>query len=271
MKMLYAYGKSVTPIRTWKRSQRSRASAKGELRVVERSIRMLHSVVRDAVRRSTMTCAGYLVHPFSKEAVFTLECRRRDPAFPAFLPGSGSLQEGLGCPVHDGFSTCSPSAIRLVSRCVLSSPAMLRVWQRGRVPCRHHATPGVLPPQPPCLLGRTAVGMTLHICKETLPLVAPSIGCVGDPFLNRAGKHDAPTHHDRLDSGASYCRCTFGAARMMRRIVSCETPYAAATVRSGSFRSTTRCTTVGQCSAGMPYFGCFGPGRRCLIRGGLLL
>jgi len=113
--------------------------------------------------------------------------------------------------------------------------------------------------------------MTLCRWKEKLPLVAPSIGCVGDPFLNWEGKHDAHTHHDRLYSCASYCRCTFVAARMMRRIVSCETPYASATMRSGSFRSTTRCTTVGQCSAGMPYFGCFGPGRRCLIRGGLLL
>ena len=52
---------------------------------------------------------------------------------------------------------------------------------------------------------------------------------------------------------------------MMRRIVSCETPYAAATVRSGSFFSTTRCTTVGHSEAGIPYVGRFGPGRRCLI------
>jgi hypothetical protein len=35
--------------------------------------------------------------------------------------------------------------------------------------------------------------------------------------------------------------------------VECETPYAAAKVRSGSFCSTTRCPTVGQCSAGIPY------------------
>lgn len=35
---------------------------------------------------------------------------------------------------------------------------------------------------------------------------------------------------------------------------------AAATVRRDSFCSTTQCTTVGQSSAGMPYFGCFGPG-----------
>src|SRR6266480_3781488 len=51
----------------------------------------------------------------------------------------------------------------------------------------------------------------------------------------------------------------------MRRIVSYETPYAAATFRSGSFCSTTRCTTVGQWEAGRPSAGCFGPGRRCLI------
>ena len=31
---------------------------------------------------------------------------------------------------------------------------------------------------------------------------------------------------------------------MMRQLVSCEAPYAAATVRSGSFCSITRCTTV---------------------------
>src|SRR5216683_4549998 len=99
-------------------------------------------------------CAGYTAHPFSKETVFTFECRRCDPAFPAFLAGSGSLQEGLGCPDHDGFSACLSSAIHLVSRCVLSSPAMLTVWQRGRVPCRHHATPGVLPLQPPCRGGQ---------------------------------------------------------------------------------------------------------------------
>src|SRR6266566_6726996 len=55
---------------------------------------------------------------------------------------------------------------------------------------------------------------------------------------------------------------------MMRRIVSCETPYAAATVRSGSFCSTTRCTTIGQWEAGRPSAGCFGPGRRCLITAG---
>src|SRR5260370_23040812 len=67
MKMLYAYGKSVTPSRTWKRPQRSRASAKGELRVVERSIGMLHSVVRDEVRRSTMAVLVEIVCSVSQE------------------------------------------------------------------------------------------------------------------------------------------------------------------------------------------------------------
>ncbi len=43
---------------------------------------------------------------------------------PAFLPGSGSLQEGHGCLDHDGFSVCSPSAIRLVSGCDQLAPAM---------------------------------------------------------------------------------------------------------------------------------------------------
>ena len=97
------------------------------------------------------TCAGYLGHPFSKESVFTRECCRCDPSFPAFLPGSHILQEGNGCPDHYGCTICSPSAIRLVTRCVPSSPAMLTLWQPGWVPCLHHATPGVLPPNPSCL------------------------------------------------------------------------------------------------------------------------
>ncbi len=46
----------------------------------------------------------YLAHPFSKETVLTLVFRRCDPSFRAFLPGSLSLQEGHGCPDHDGFS-----------------------------------------------------------------------------------------------------------------------------------------------------------------------
>lgn len=39
-------------------------------------------------------CAGYIARPFAKETVFTLECRRCDPSFPTFLPGSLSLREG---------------------------------------------------------------------------------------------------------------------------------------------------------------------------------
>jgi hypothetical protein len=50
----------------------------------------------------------------------------------------------------------------------------------------------------------------------------------------------------------------------MRRIVSCETPYSCATARSGSLFSTTRCMISGQSSVGIPYLGCFGPGRRLL-------
>ena len=46
------------------------------------------------------------------------------------------------------------------------------------------------------------------------------VGYGGDPFLNREEKHDANTHHDRLDRCASCCTCTFVAARRMRRIVS---------------------------------------------------
>ena len=98
-----------------------------------------------------------------------------------------------------------------------------------------------------------------------------SVGYVRYPFWNREGKHDANTHHDRWYSCASCCTCSFVAARMRRRIVSCETPYAAATVRSGSFFSTTRCTTVGQWEAGIPYAGCFGPARQCFITTGGVL
>jgi hypothetical protein len=71
------------------------------------------------------SCAGYLARPFSKDTVFTLEFRRCHPSFPAFLPASPSPKEGHGCPDHDGFSACSPSAIRLLSRCDRLSPAML--------------------------------------------------------------------------------------------------------------------------------------------------
>ena len=56
----------------------------------------------------------------------------------------------------------------------------------------------------------------------------------------------------------------------MRRIVSCETPNAAAMVRSNSFFPVIRCTTAIHWEAGIPYIGCFGPGRRCLITGGWL-
>jgi hypothetical protein len=43
-------------------------------------------------------------------------------------------------------------------------------------------------------------------------------------------------------------------------MVSCETPQAAATRRSGSFCSTTRCSTVGHSEGGRLSAGCFGLG-----------
>jgi hypothetical protein len=42
-------------------------------------------------------------------------------------------------------------------------------------------------------------------------------------------------------------------------------------MRSGSFCSTIRCTTVGHWEAGIPYAGRFGPGHRCLITTGGVL
>jgi len=89
---------------------------------------------------SCSPCAGYLAHPFSKETVFTLEFRRCDPSFPAFLPGSRSLQEGHGCPDHDGFSVCSPSAIPLLSRCDRLSPAMLLCISEAVFRCAGYST-----------------------------------------------------------------------------------------------------------------------------------
>jgi len=97
------------------------------------------------------------------------------------------------------------------------------------------------------------------------------VGYRGHPFLNRAGKHDANTHHDRLDWCASCCTCSFVASRMRRRIVSWEAPYSAATVRSGSLCSRTRCSTVDHSEAGILWAGCFGPGRRCFITTGGVL
>jgi hypothetical protein len=67
---------------------------------------------------------------------------------------------------------------------------------------------------------------------------------------------------------ASCCPCGFSTESKRRRIVSCETPYASATFRRGSFCSTTRCSTTGQCSVGRASFGCFGPGRRLPTTGG---
>ena len=44
-------------------------------------------------RRYLDPCAGYVAHPFPKKTVFTLDFRRCDPPFPAFLPRSRSLQD----------------------------------------------------------------------------------------------------------------------------------------------------------------------------------
>jgi len=82
-------------------------------------------------------CAGYLAHPFSKETVYTLACRRCDPSFPVFFPGSRSLQEGLGCPGVTGLHLlcycvsvwrCSP---------VLVTQLSISVPEPGR---KHHAS-----------------------------------------------------------------------------------------------------------------------------------
>jgi hypothetical protein len=80
-------------------------------------------------------CVGHIAHPFSKEIVFTLECRCCNPSFPGFFSESRGLQEGHGCPDHDGFSVCFPCAIRLVSRCGRPSPAMLLRVSEAVFPC----------------------------------------------------------------------------------------------------------------------------------------
>ncbi len=68
-------------------------------------------------RTSFRPCAGYIVRPFSKETVFSLEFRRCDPSFPALFPGSCSRQEGPGCPDHDAF--------RLLAKC---TRPFVQVW-----------------------------------------------------------------------------------------------------------------------------------------------
>ncbi len=95
---------------------------------------------RSMSQHGPFPCAGYIAHPFSKETVFTLAFRRCDPSFPAFLSGSRSLQEGQGCPDHDGLSVCSPSAIRLLSKCDPSSPAMLLGTSEAMFPCAGDST-----------------------------------------------------------------------------------------------------------------------------------
>jgi hypothetical protein len=91
------------------------------------------------------SCAGYLVHPFLKETVFTLAFRWCHPSFRAFFPRFGSLQEGHGCPDHDGFSLSSLRAISLVSRCDRPSSATLMCVSEavfrcaGSSPCTIHS------------------------------------------------------------------------------------------------------------------------------------
>jgi hypothetical protein len=86
------------------------------------------------------SCAGYLAHPFPNETGFPLACLQGDPPFPACFPGSGSRQEGHGCPDPDGFSVCSPRAIRLVSRPDRPSPALLLCVSEAVFPCAGSST-----------------------------------------------------------------------------------------------------------------------------------
>src|SRR5437660_10331663 len=108
----------------------------------------MHARVRRGADRKGQECTLLAAYSTLKRHSFYLEFRRCHPSFPAFLLGSPSPKEGHGCPDHDGFSACSPSAIRLLSGCILSSSAMLSVWRPGQDPCLHHATSRALPPQP---------------------------------------------------------------------------------------------------------------------------
>src|SRR5260221_10492644 len=66
---------------------KSRTSSKGKLRVVARSIRMLHSVVRDAVRRSTTAVLVEIVCSVSQEELAQV-------AVEAFCRATGGLLIG---------------------------------------------------------------------------------------------------------------------------------------------------------------------------------
>ena len=54
--------------------------------------------------------------------------------------GFRSLQEGHGCLDHDGFSVCSPVAIRLLSRCDWPSPAILLCVSEAVFRCAGYST-----------------------------------------------------------------------------------------------------------------------------------
>src|SRR5437764_9732438 len=59
------------------------------------------------------------------------------PFFPACFPGLSSLRDGSGCPVgaaHHGFSAYYPGTLRLLSRSIPSTPALLITWASGAVP-----------------------------------------------------------------------------------------------------------------------------------------
>ena len=71
-------------------------------------------------------CAGYIARRYSKETVFTLEFRWCDSSFPAFLPGSLSLQEGHEC-TTGALVWRDRKVFPLLSRCDPSSPDMLTI------------------------------------------------------------------------------------------------------------------------------------------------
>ena len=97
-------------------------------------------LVKSAEAAQKLSRPVYLAYPFLEETVFTFAFCPRDPSFPAFLPGSGSLQEVDGCPDHDSLSVYSPSAIRLLSRCDLPSPVTLLCISVMVFRCAGHST-----------------------------------------------------------------------------------------------------------------------------------
>jgi hypothetical protein len=74
------------------------------------------------------------------------------------------MQDDRGCPVgeaYDGFSAYCPGTLRLLSRYVLSAPALLSVWQSGAVPLLGETTAVVRLPQRPCVYEWTAAWVRL--------------------------------------------------------------------------------------------------------------